>query len=81
MVEGFPLVVPNKKGAEKLPTIGTSELIIILIVVLIIFGAGRLPKMGRDIGRGLREFREGISLLSRDENQLPKEKNTGSQKN
>ena len=64
-----------------MPTIGTPELIIILVIVLIIFGAGRLPKMGRDIGRGLREFREGISLLSRDENQLPKEKNTGSQKN
>ena len=39
--------------------IGPTELIIILVLVLIIFGVGRLPQVGGAIGRGLREFRRG----------------------
>lgn len=41
-----------------LPHIGAPELIIILVVVLIIFGVGRLPEVGGAIGRGLRSFRQ-----------------------
>jgi sec-independent protein translocase protein TatA len=37
--------------------IGWPELIILLIVVLIIFGPGKLPDIGNAIGRGVREFR------------------------
>ena len=46
-----------------------TELIIILIIVLIIFGAGRLPQVGRAIGQGIRDFREGVRLLQEDERQ------------
>ena len=41
--------------------IGTPELIIIMVVLLLLFGAKRLPEMGRSIGRGLREFKEAVS--------------------
>ena len=41
-----------------MPTIGPTELIIILVIVLIIFGAGRLPEIGGAIGKSIREFRE-----------------------
>lgn len=41
-----------------MPTIGPTELIIILVIVLIIFGVGRLPEIGGAIGRSIREFRE-----------------------
>ncbi len=41
--------------------IGTPELIIIMIVLLLLFGAKRLPEMGRSIGRGMREFKEAVS--------------------
>jgi sec-independent protein translocase protein TatA len=42
-----------------LPTLGPPELIIILVIVLIVFGVGRLPEVGRGLGQGIREFREG----------------------
>ncbi len=40
-----------------MPNIGPTELIIILVIVLIIFGVGRLPEIGGAIGKSIREFR------------------------
>ena len=40
--------------------LGTTELIIILVLVLIIFGAGKLPQVGGALGKGLRNFKDGI---------------------
>ncbi len=40
--------------------LGTQELIIILVLVLIIFGAGKLPQVGSALGKGMRNFKEGI---------------------
>lgn len=42
---------------------GTSpvQLLILLVIVLLIFGAKRLPEIGRGLGSGVREFRDGIS--------------------
>ena len=40
--------------------LGFSELLIILVIVLIIFGAGRLPELGEGLGRGIKNFRKGI---------------------
>jgi sec-independent protein translocase protein TatA len=40
--------------------LGTQELIIILVLVLIIFGAGKLPQIGGALGKGLRNFKEGV---------------------
>ncbi len=40
--------------------LGTSELIIILILVLIVFGAGKLPQVGKSLGQGLRNFKDGM---------------------
>ena len=40
--------------------IGPSELIIVLIIVLLIFGPGRIAKLGRELGSGIRNFRQGI---------------------
>ncbi len=37
------------------------ELMIILLAVLLIFGAKRLPEMGRSLGKGMREFKEGVT--------------------
>ncbi len=44
--------------------IGAGELIIILIAGLIIFGPGKLPEVGRAIGKGLREFRKAQAAFS-----------------
>jgi len=48
-------------GCGHMPRIGPTELVIILFIILIIFGAGRLPEIGSALGRGIREFRRGQS--------------------
>ncbi len=40
--------------------LGTTELIIILVLVMIVFGAGKLPSVGGALGKGLRNFKEGV---------------------
>ena len=52
---------------------GGWEWIIILIVILLIFGPGRLSKIAGEIGRGIREFRSGIQ--GEDDEQFPIEVN------
>jgi sec-independent protein translocase protein TatA len=47
--------------------IGVTELIILLIALLIIFGPKRLPEMGRSLGKGMREFKDSISGKDEDE--------------
>ncbi|HET6381351.1 MAG TPA: twin-arginine translocase TatA/TatE family subunit [candidate division Zixibacteria bacterium] len=46
-----------------MPSIGWPELVILLVVVLIIFGPGKLPDIGNAIGRGVREFRKASNDL------------------
>ena len=41
--------------------IGWQEMIIILVVLLLLFGAKRLPEMGRSLGRGMREFKDAVT--------------------
>lgn len=43
-----------------------SEIIIILLVVLILFGADRLPKFARSLGRSIREFKKAASEMSEE---------------
>jgi sec-independent protein translocase protein TatA len=46
-----------------MPTIGAPELIIVLVIVLILFGPGRLPDIGNAIGKGIREFRKASTEI------------------
>ena len=41
-----------------MPKLGIPELMIILVIVILIFGANRLPEIGRGIGRGIRNFKD-----------------------
>ena len=40
--------------------LGVTELIIILVIIMIMFGAGRLPEIGEGLGRGIRNFRRSV---------------------
>ncbi len=44
-----------------MPRIGGWEWVIVLVIVLLVFGVGRLSKVGRELGEGIREFREGLT--------------------
>ena len=41
--------------------LGVPELMIILVIIILIFGASRLPEIGRGIGKGIRNFKESTS--------------------
>ena len=47
--------------------IGVTELVILLIALLVIFGPKRLPEMGRSLGKGMREFKDSVSGKDDDE--------------
>ena len=42
-------------------SIGTPELIVILVIALVIFGPGKLPEVGKAIGKGINEFKDALS--------------------
>jgi sec-independent protein translocase protein TatA len=44
-----------------MPNVGPLELIVILAIALIVLGPKKLPEVGRSIGKGMREFRDGLS--------------------
>jgi sec-independent protein translocase protein TatA len=54
---------------------GIWELVIILVIVLLVFGVGRLSKLGKDLGEGISEFRRG---LNRGQQQDEGKQDTGS---
>jgi sec-independent protein translocase protein TatA len=46
--------------------LGFTELLMILIIVLVLFGARRVPEIGASIGKGIREFKKNISDADRE---------------
>jgi sec-independent protein translocase protein TatA len=48
------------RGEAEMPTINGWEWIIILVIVLLVFGIGRIGKLGSELGKGIRAFREGL---------------------
>ena len=53
-----------------MPTLGAPELIIILVIIILIFGVGKLPEVGQALGKGIREFR-GAADGAEDDNETP----------
>ena len=48
--------------------LGFPELMLILVIVLVVFGAGRLPQLGRGLGEGISNFRDGLGKGKDDSN-------------
>ena len=44
-----------------MPNIGVSELIVILLILMLVFGASRLPQLGESMGKAIRNFKRGVS--------------------
>ncbi len=47
--------------------LGYQELLIILVIVLVLFGANRLPELARSLGSSVKEFKKGVSEAQKDE--------------
>jgi sec-independent protein translocase protein TatA len=52
---------------EERMNLGPTELIIILVIVVLLFGVGRLSRIGGEMGKGIREFRAGLKTDDTEE--------------
>jgi sec-independent protein translocase protein TatA len=51
-----------------IPHFSSTELIIVLVIVILLFGVGRIGKIAGEMGKGIREFRSGLSGKKETEN-------------
>jgi sec-independent protein translocase protein TatA len=49
------------------PRLGPMELIILLVIVVLLFGPGRIGKIASEIGKGIKSFRDGLSEEKKDD--------------
>ena len=54
-----------------MPNIGTGEIILLLLLALLLFGAKRLPEIGRSLGTGMKEFKDSVTGKDRDDEIRP----------
>ena len=54
-----------------MPQLGMGELLIIFVAILVLFGANQIPKVARNLGQGMREFKKATRELTADDD--PKE--------
>jgi sec-independent protein translocase protein TatA len=59
--------------------IGAPEIILLLLVALLLFGAKRLPEIGRSLGSGMREFKDSVTGTTRPETTQTTELPVGTQ--
>lgn len=54
--------------------IGTTEIIIIALVILLLFGGAKIPQLMKGLGKGIREYKKGLSGEGTDDEELSKNK-------
>jgi sec-independent protein translocase protein TatA len=58
-----------------MPSLGVPELMIIFLIIIVLFGASRIPQIGRGLGEGIRNFKKGIKEAEEPE-QIPEKTGT-----
>jgi len=53
--------------------LGMPELLIILVIILIIFGAGKLPQIGKGLGQGIKNFRDSTKSAKESPDEIPED--------
>ncbi len=54
-----------------MPHLGVTELVVIFLIVIVLFGATRLPQIGRGLGEGIKNFRKGIKSATAEDDDEP----------
>jgi len=62
-------------------SIGPLQIVLILVLVLVLFGAGKLPKVMGDLGKGMRSFKDGLQNKDSDDDDDDDKKALKNQKN
>jgi sec-independent protein translocase protein TatA len=57
-----------------MPTLGPTELIIILVIVILIFGVNKIPKLGKGLGEGIRNFKTSLKEVAATDAKEPQDK-------
>ncbi len=61
--------------------LGLPEILLILVIALLIFGAAKLPEIGRALGKSLSEFKKGMQDLSEKKDDEEKKEEKGDERN
>ena len=56
---------------------GTTELIIILVIVVLVFGVNKLPQLGKGLGEGIRNFKSSVKEITADSDKKQSEQEKG----
>jgi sec-independent protein translocase protein TatA len=54
--------------------VGPTELLLIVLIIVVLFGAKKLPDLGKSLGDGIRNFKKSVSGKESDEKELPPDK-------
>jgi sec-independent protein translocase protein TatA len=60
-----------------MPQLGVPELLIILVIIILLFGVGKLPQIGKALGQGIREFRENTQGLGKEDSSEASPRDSG----
>jgi sec-independent protein translocase protein TatA len=65
-IRGISILKTARGDAHMFGEIGIEKILLIMVVVLLLFGAKRIPEIGSSIGRGIREFKRSVNDLQND---------------
>jgi sec-independent protein translocase protein TatA len=54
-----------------MPSLGVPELAIIFLIIIVLFGANKIPQIGKGLGEGIRNFKKGMNEGEKDSAQIP----------
>jgi sec-independent protein translocase protein TatA len=61
---------PEVLALALIPTLGVTELLVIFLIIVVIFGASKLPQLGRGLGEGISNFKKGLKEKDAEKERL-----------
>ena len=77
----YSISIDFSRGVNEMFGLGTQELVIILAIVFLIFGAKRLPEIGSGLGKAIKNFRGGVKSIDEGNSEKTAEKPPDETKN